>query len=65
MSSPVPQAHPAEVMLAVVALHVVTATILLDTNITLGTVLDMGRDIVSRFRIVGTLCQPASDCFAI
>lgn len=36
VSLPVPQAHPAEVVLAMVALHVVAAAVLLDADIALG-----------------------------
>ena len=39
MSPPVSEAHPAEVMFAVEALHVVTASVLLNADIALGTVL--------------------------
>ena len=65
MGPPVPEAHPAEVMLTVVALHVVAATVLLDTNITLGAVLGVGRDIVCCLRIISTFGQPAPDSLAV
>ena len=39
MSSPVAETHPAEVVFAVEALHVVTASVLLNADIALGTVL--------------------------
>ena len=65
MCSPVPQTHPAEVVLAVVALHVVTTSILLDTNITLGTVLGVRRYVVRCLRVVCTFREPSSDSFTI
>ena len=65
VSSPVTQAHPTEVMLAVVALHVITTTVLLDTNITLGAVLGVGRDVVRCLGVVSTLRQPPANSLAV
>ena len=39
MGAPVSQAHPAELVLAVEALHVVAAAVLLNADVALGTVL--------------------------
>ena len=65
MCSPVPQTHPAEVVLAVIALHVVTAAILLDADIALGTVLGVGRDVVRSLAVVRTLGQPPPDSLTV
>lgn len=65
VSSPVTQAHPTEVMLAVVALHVITTTVLLDTNITLGAVPGVGRDVVRCLGVVSTLRQPPANSLAV
>ena len=65
MSSPVPQAHPAEVMLAVVTLHVIATTVLLDANIALGAVLGVGRDIVRCLGVISALRQPSPDSLAV
>lgn len=54
MGLPISKAHPAKVVLTVEALHMITATVLFDANVTLGTVLRMGTDVVGRFTIVGT-----------
>lgn len=62
---PVPQAHPAKVVLAVEALHVIAAAVLLDADVTLGTVLGVGADVVGRFAVVGALCEPLADDLAI
>lgn len=62
---PVPQAHPAKVVLTVEALHVVAAAVLLDADVTLWTVLGVGADVVGRFAVVGALCQPLADDLAI
>ena len=42
MSPPVAQTHPTEVVFAVKALHVVAASILLNADVALGTVLGVG-----------------------
>ena len=39
---PIAQAHPAKVVLATVALHMITAAVLLYANLALGTHLEMG-----------------------
>lgn len=55
---PVAQAHPAEVVFAVVALHVVAAAVLLDTDVAFGAVFGVGADVVGCFAVVGTFLQP-------
>ena len=65
MSSPVAETHPAEVVLAVVALHVVAAAVLLDADIALGTVLGVGRDVVRSLAVVRTLGQPPPDSLTV
>ena len=65
MSPPVPEAHPAEVMFAVEALHVVAATILLDTDVALGAIFSVSGDIVGSLAVVSTFVQPLPDCLAI
>jgi len=61
---PVPKTHPAEVVLAFGALHVVAASILLDARVTVRTVFGMRADIVGGFAVVGTLDHPAFDSSA-
>jgi len=65
MSPPVAETHPTEIVLTVVTLHVVTASILLDTDVTLGTVLCVCRDVVCSFTVVSTLSQPPLDGITI
>lgn len=62
---PIAEAHPAEVVLAVEALHVVTAAVLFDANVTLRAVLRVGTDVVGRFAVVGAFGQPLADDLAI
>lgn len=62
---PVAHAHPAEVVLAVEALHVIAAAVLLDANVTLWTVLGVRTDVVGRLAVVRALGQPAPDHPAI
>ena len=59
MSSPVSETHPAEVVFAVEALHVVTPPVLLNTDIALGAVLRVSRDVVRRLAVVRALRQPS------
>ena len=59
MSSPVSKTHPAEVMFAVKALHVIAAAVLLDTDIALGAVLRVRRDVVRCLAVVRALRQPS------
>lgn len=54
MRLPIAKAHPAEVVFAVKALHMITAAVLFDANVTLGTVLRVSTDVVGRFAVVGT-----------
>ena len=65
MSPPVAETHPAEVVFAVEALHVVTASVLLNADIALGTVLGVGRDVVRSLAVVRTLGQPPLDGLAV
>ena len=62
---PVPETHPAEVVLAVKALHMIAAPVLLDADVTLGAVLRVRADVVGRFAIVRTLRQPFADDLAV
>lgn len=62
---PIAQAHPAEVVLARVALHVVAATVLLDANVALGTVFGVGAYVVCRLAVVRTFRQPLLDHVAV
>ena len=54
MSPPVSEAHPAEVMFAVEALHVVAATVLLNADVALGAIFSVSGDVVSSLAVVGT-----------
>lgn len=54
MCLPISEAHPAKVVLAVEALHVITATVLLDADVTLGTILRVSAYVIGRFAIVRT-----------
>uniref|UniRef100_A0A8D8T8B4 Uncharacterized protein n=1 Tax=Cacopsylla melanoneura TaxID=428564 RepID=A0A8D8T8B4_9HEMI len=58
---PITKAHPAELMLAMIALHVVTAPVLFNTNVTLGTVFGVRGNVVGRFAVVSTLGEPLLD----
>jgi len=51
-------------MFAVEALHVIATSILLNTNMTLRTVLGMRGDIICCLRIIFTLGDPLFDCLA-
>lgn len=53
MGAPIPEAHPAELVLAVEALHVVAPPVLFDANVTLGAVLHTGN--ISPFDIISNL----------
>lgn len=44
MSFPVPKAHPTEVMFTVVALHMITASILLNANVAFGALYKIMKD---------------------
>lgn len=61
VSLPVTETHPAKVVLAVEALHMIAAPVLLDADVTLGTVLRVRTDVVRRLAIVRTLGQPLAD----
>lgn len=52
-------------MLTVKALHVIATAVLFDANVTLGTVLRMGTNIIGRFTIVGTFGKPFPDYMTI
>jgi len=62
---PVAQAHPAEVVLTIKALHVVAAAVLFDADVTLGAVFGVGADVVGRLAVVGALGQPLLDHLAV
>ena len=62
---PVAEAHPAKVVLAVEALHVIAAAVLFDADVTLGTVLGVGADVVRSFAVVRTFREPLADDLAI
>ena len=51
MSPPVAETHPAEVVFAVEALHVVTASVLLNADIALGTVLQKVEHLIPQTKI--------------
>ena len=55
---PVTQTHPAEIVLATEALHMIAAAVLLNAYMTLGAVLGVRTDVIGRFAIVGTFGQP-------
>ena len=59
MSPPVAETHPAEVVFAVEALHVIAAPVLLNANVALGAILGVGRDIVGSLAIISALGQPS------
>jgi len=65
VSSPVAETHPAEVVFAVEALHVVAAAVLLDTDIALGAVLCVRGDVVRCLAVVRALRQPSPDSFTV
>ena len=65
MSPPVPETHPAEVVLAVEALHVVAAPVLLNADVALGTIFSVSGDVVGSLAVVSALVEPLSDCLAI
>jgi hypothetical protein len=52
-------------MLAVIALHVITAAIFLDTNVTFWTIFSMSADVIGSFAIIGTLGKPSLDSLTI
>lgn len=58
---PVAHAHPAKVVLAVEALHVIAAAVLLNADVALRTVFSVRTDVVGRFAVVRALGQPALD----
>jgi len=43
----------------------VAASILLNTNVTLGTIFSVGRDVVCRLTVICTLCQPSLNSVAV
>ena len=59
MSPPVSEAHPAEVVFAVEALHVVAATVLLNADVALGAIFSVSRDVVGSLAVVSTLGEPS------
>ena len=65
MSPPVPETHPAEVVLAVEALHVVAAPVLLNADVALGAIFSVSGDVVGSLAVVSALVEPLSDCLAI
>ena len=65
MSPPVSEAHPAEVMFAVEALHVVAATVLLNADVALGAIFSVSGDVVGSLAVVGTFVEPLPDCLAV
>ena len=65
MCPPVPEAHPAEVVFAVEALHVVAATVLLNTDVALGAIFSVSGDVVGSLAVVSTFVEPLPDCLAI
>lgn len=62
---PVADAHPAEIVFAIEALHVIAAAVLLNADVTARTVFGVCTDVVGRFTVIGALGQPASDHPAI
>lgn len=62
---PIAQAHPAEVVLTIEALHMIAAAVLLDAYVTLGAVFGVCAYIVGRFAVVGALGQPFPDDLAV
>ena len=46
MSPPVSEAHPAEIVFAVEALHVIAPAVLFNTDIAFGTVLDRSKRLI-------------------
>jgi glucose-6-phosphate isomerase len=56
---PITKTHPAKIVFAIVTLHMVASTILLDANIAFWAVFRMRRDIIGRFAVVGTLGKPS------
>jgi len=52
-------------MLAVVALHVVASSILLDTDMTFWTVLCVSTDVVSSLTVIGAFGEPSLDCLTV
>lgn len=65
MLLPVAEAHPTEIVLTVVALHVITTAILLDDDVALGAVFRVRRNVIRRFAIIRALCQPFLDHQAV
>lgn len=65
MRLPITEAHPAKVVLAIKALHMIAATVFLDANVTLGAVFGVCAYIISRLTVVGALCQPLLNDLAV
>merc|ERR1719328_286680 len=65
MAPPVPKAHPAEIVFAVVTLHVIATPVLLDTNVALWAILCVSRDVIGSFTIIGALRQPPFNCVTV
>lgn len=65
MRLPVTQTHPTKVVFAMKALHVITSAILLNANVTLGTIFRVCRNVIGRFTVIRTLGQPFFDHGAI
>jgi hypothetical protein len=65
MAPPVSKAHPAEIVFAVVTLHVVASPVLLNAYVALGAILCVGRDVIGSFAIVCALGQPPFDCVTV
>lgn len=62
---PVADAHPAEIVLTVEALHVIAAAVLLDADVAFRAVFGVRTDVVGRFAVVGALGQPTFDHLAV
>lgn len=62
---PIAQAHPAEIVFAAEALHVIAAAVLFDAYMAFGAVLCVRTDIVGRFAVVCAFRQPLFDYLAI
>ena len=65
MGLPIAQAHPAEIVFAIEALHVIASTVLLNANVAFGAVFGVGTNIVGRFAVVRTFGQPFLDDLAV